>query len=320
MQPRHDPNRSTAHHTWPTTAIVDWCEDNFTVWFLAELVNTLTNLSTIALGAYGLLLCRKHHYSARFYWSFMAMVAVGAGSALFHGTLTYEAQLLDELPMLFGTSAFLYAAAWPERKRPPSWWMATLAVYPTMVTAVYVAGRQEEVFQIGYTLMAAVTMVVAAWGNLKYIRPANESTHAGLVTVEQGGRTLLTRGIASYVGATCIWVAENMYCHSHLIPAKEAVGYPWRVLLEGHGWWHLGTGYGCALIIASMVVVRHNATWKQQQQQQHKQGAPQPRAELVWHWGGLIPEVVVPLTSAVSLHGMAELKHRDVTGVKAKEE
>ena len=35
---------------------------------------------------------------------------VSLGSALFHTTLRYEMQLLDELPMLFGMSQALYCA------------------------------------------------------------------------------------------------------------------------------------------------------------------------------------------------------------------
>jgi len=33
---------------------------------------------------------------------YLSLLVIGAGSTLFHGTLQYEMQLLDELPMIFG--------------------------------------------------------------------------------------------------------------------------------------------------------------------------------------------------------------------------
>ena len=38
----------------------------------------------------------------------MTLVAVGIGSVLFHMTLSYEMQLLDEVPMIYGTAAIGY--------------------------------------------------------------------------------------------------------------------------------------------------------------------------------------------------------------------
>jgi dihydroceramidase len=32
---------------------------------------------------------------------------------------------------------------------------------------------------------------------------------------------------------------------------RHQIGYPWAILLEGHAWWHLGTGYGAYLLIVA---------------------------------------------------------------------
>ena len=32
---------------------------------------------------------------------------------------------------------------------------------------------------------------------------------------------------------------------------REKIGYPWAILLEGHGWWHIGTGWGAYLIVVA---------------------------------------------------------------------
>jgi dihydroceramidase len=32
---------------------------------------------------------------------------------------------------------------------------------------------------------------------------------------------------------------------------RHQIGYPYAILLEGHAWWHLGTGYGAYLLIVA---------------------------------------------------------------------
>uniref|UniRef100_A0A6C0H6K7 Uncharacterized protein n=1 Tax=viral metagenome TaxID=1070528 RepID=A0A6C0H6K7_9ZZZZ len=85
---------------------VDWCEANYTVTkYVAEFWNSCTGLAIVASaiywryssftsnvfsGAFGH--CFKH--------IFWYLLLVGVGTMLFHGTLLYKYQLLDELPML----------------------------------------------------------------------------------------------------------------------------------------------------------------------------------------------------------------------------
>ena len=39
---------------------------------------------------------------------YLSLLLVGIGSWLFHMTLLYEMQLLDEVPMVFGSAAIIY--------------------------------------------------------------------------------------------------------------------------------------------------------------------------------------------------------------------
>ena len=48
------------------------------------------------------------HLYIRFILSHILLLIVGLGSWMFHMTLRYEMQLLDELPMIFGSAAQIY--------------------------------------------------------------------------------------------------------------------------------------------------------------------------------------------------------------------
>lgn len=43
---------------------------------------------------------------------------------------------------------------------------------------------------------------------------------------------------------------DNIFCNQ-LRELRHKIGYPWAILLEGHGWWHIGTGYGAYLIVVA---------------------------------------------------------------------
>ena len=104
-------------HLNPTLALwgpatMDWCEENFqTTRYIAEFWNCTSNCVMVGLALFGV----RGAYRAgvrkpRFYACFFGLLAVGAGSALFHGTLLYLGQLLDEIPMIWASCAMCYAA------------------------------------------------------------------------------------------------------------------------------------------------------------------------------------------------------------------
>lgn len=76
---------------------------------MAEWWNTWSSGAIIGVSVFGLWLCRRHQYEQRFVVCFALLAIVGIGSALFHGTLHWAGQALDELPMVYTSLAFLYA-------------------------------------------------------------------------------------------------------------------------------------------------------------------------------------------------------------------
>jgi hypothetical protein len=98
-------------------ANVNWCEPDYAVHpQIAEFWNTVTSLVMLLLGVFGAAAVRW--CEARVRAEMWSLAAVGAGSALFHGSLLYGLQLLDELPMLWGTLFMIHA--W-SRDLGPSW-------------------------------------------------------------------------------------------------------------------------------------------------------------------------------------------------------
>jgi hypothetical protein len=76
--------------------------------YIAEFYNTISNIPMILLGLFGLYHAFKSRLDYRFNLSFFFLFFIGIGSSLFHATLLYHFQLLDELPMILGSLVFIY--------------------------------------------------------------------------------------------------------------------------------------------------------------------------------------------------------------------
>jgi dihydroceramidase len=95
----------------PRTASVDWCENNYVYsYYIAEFWNTMSSIPLILLGFYGVLHSGRLGFGvfSRHSLCFVSFIVIGIGSALFHGTLLYTGQFLDEVPMIWGSLVCLY--------------------------------------------------------------------------------------------------------------------------------------------------------------------------------------------------------------------
>lgn len=105
----------TMHGYWNTLGYgnsnVDWCEPNYLrSFYIAEFYNTISNLPLITLATIGIInaFSKRELFGYRFVIVYCFLWLVGIGSFMFHMTLLYPFQLLDELPMIFGSLVFLY--------------------------------------------------------------------------------------------------------------------------------------------------------------------------------------------------------------------
>lgn len=67
---------------------------------------------------------------------------------------------------------------------------------------------------------------------------------------------MIAVGLSIFLGGFVVWSLDNAYC-SKLRRWRHEIGLPWGLLLEGHGWWHLMTGYGAYFYIVWGIWLRH---------------------------------------------------------------
>ncbi|KAG6865763.1 hypothetical protein C0991_011960 [Blastosporella zonata] len=93
----------------PVTATLDWCEANYQFsHYIAEMANSFSNLLTIALAVFGALAATAQSLPTRYVAGYVGIGLVGIGSFAFHATLLFQAQLADELPMIYVGSMSLF--------------------------------------------------------------------------------------------------------------------------------------------------------------------------------------------------------------------
>jgi len=83
---------------------VNWCENDYAVTpYIAEFWNTVTSIFILFSALYWYIPNKKLYKNSnqqsavKIFWS---MIVVSIGTCLFHGTLLYKYQLIDEMPML----------------------------------------------------------------------------------------------------------------------------------------------------------------------------------------------------------------------------
>lgn len=207
-------------------ATLDWCEANYAFSpYVAEFWNTITNIPMVIFMLYGGVMCVRFGLEKRFYYAYFALGMVGFGSWCFHGSLRYDMQLLDELPMIYGTVGFLFCLFENERKpRHGAYLPFLLAALCTLFTIAYIYSREPLFHQAVY--VSCVLLVI----RLSY----QEVTRVK----QPQASALLQRAIASIILAALFWLCDNHFC-VQLQATRDIIGFPLEGLLQFHGWWHL---------------------------------------------------------------------------------
>jgi hypothetical protein len=88
---------------------VDWCEENYAVTeYIVEFWNSITFFPILFSAIYWRRsFPRLFVFDKLFHHVFWYLVLVSLGTALFHGTLLYKFQLLDELPMVLVATKYI---------------------------------------------------------------------------------------------------------------------------------------------------------------------------------------------------------------------
>jgi len=245
-------------HGWgPEAATLNWCEeDYYLTTYCAEIINTLTKGMVMYLGWKGLRNCISEGHDRIFLITFLGYLLVGCGSFLFHATLWYSMQLVDELSMIYTTCLMCWATFGyghtPIIQTLLGLFLLTIA---GSITLIY-HHLQDPIFhQNAYGFLTTVVLC-RSW----YLMETRlRSTQSATVTRMW---TMVRYGLSFFLSGFLLWNADNAYC-SQLRLARRAVGMPWGWLLEGHGWWHLLTGWGAYYYIVYGIWLRSCLDGKQ---------------------------------------------------------
>ncbi|KAJ3036812.1 Alkaline ceramidase 3 [Rhizophlyctis rosea] len=229
------PFRGYEGYWGPVTSTLDWCEENYIVtYYLAELWNSISNLCFLIWPLTGMYTCYKMRAEKRFYLSYAALILVGTGSFLFHGTLTYAMQLLDELPMVLMISVGTYCHLQMFHKKPTPYLIPLLTAFTIFICGSYLYLNSPAFFQISFGILVCVQV----WAAMRNVMTLSHTLPQQSKIL---GRLLLT-GVASMLLAFALWCTDQSHC-SHIQEQRNKVGYPFRVVMELHAWWHLLTGF-----------------------------------------------------------------------------
>jgi len=232
----HRPEDPAVGYWGPRTSAVDWCEPNYTYsFYIAEFFNTITSLPAALFALRGLYLTYKYGYDTRFFVINMMVGMVGIGSALFHGTLLYTGQILDELPMVYTSLSLLYAVLEMDStpKRPTYKYLAPiLAGYGALFTCVYLYLPSFFIFfLVGYILAILLLIYQSA---LIYRRP----------TTLFHQRLFILLSVGFYVGGWLgFWIPEVLFCDSIQV-------------LNFHAFWHVTSTLGAFVMVVFLTFQR----------------------------------------------------------------
>jgi dihydroceramidase len=156
-------------------------------------------------------------------------LGVTIGSWLFHMTLWYEYQLMDELPMIYSVCVQYWLIfsthKSEEQSRRIAWQVSVLAFIVTVLYLYY----QEPIFhQAAYAILNIVTL----WKSYAMVEKHIEDAQVRKVL-----HRLQFTGIAVFVTGYLIWNLDIHLCGQWRI-LRRMVGMPYGFFIEGHGWWH----------------------------------------------------------------------------------
>ncbi|KAF9015702.1 ceramidase [Cyathus striatus] len=228
----------------PVTATLDWCEANYQFSpYVAEMANSFSNLFTIGISLYGLLEAMRECLPLRYVLGYIGVALVGLGSFAFHATLLFQAQLADELPMIYVGSMSL----WLSFDHQPGFGlsstrtkllMALLVLFDVLFTWSYHVYRNPVYHQVVFASIVFTTtfrvIYLLKWSDAAPRIP--DEKKSGIAKIFGTGAALFAFGFF-------VWNLDNIFCDT-LIRWKIAIGWPSAFLLEGHSWWHIFTGAG----------------------------------------------------------------------------
>lgn len=222
----------------PPSATIDWCEENYLFTpYIAELINSLTNIGFILLAIHHIYSTFKNKHGLLYIFISLGFASVGIGSFMFHSTLWYEHQLMDELPMVWVT-AIPFGYIWGWNKPEPYhliWNIGTLLI-TSLFTYIYIFIYRNPIFHQVFYAILNFGVIYKTIKTIQLVIPDEK--------VRKNQYKLLIFAFSLFIFGFFIWNLDNLFCQYLINWRHNYLGWPLGFLIEGHGWWHVFTGLG----------------------------------------------------------------------------
>lgn len=218
-----------------------FCEEDFILTpFIAEVINTLTNLTYLVYGSYGIYKNRHKADAFLHAWPYIGIMLVGAGSAIFHATNLYYTQWADDLSMLFATATVMHRVFTFDRpKKDAVVYGLALAAF-LVLFSIYHCLTDEIV---GHAILFGAMILIVGFKTRMTINQRITSP-----VLRSQIRKLVWVGTASFGLGWALWNVDQFGCDT-LTNIKRWIGMPLSFIFELHGWWHIFTGIGAYCFI-----------------------------------------------------------------------
>ncbi|KAF8251487.1 alkaline phytoceramidase, partial [Wilcoxina mikolae CBS 423.85] len=216
----------------PRTSTMNFCEiDYYMTPYIAEFINTISNLLYIYLAGHGMM-----HSAAEdpvVMWSYGLLGVVGMGSFMFHASLKYSTQMVDELSMLYATATVVYALYDIDLRGRSLWLGGVLSsAMLTMTFAHHYRGESSL-----HRLCFGVMIVLVWYKCLSLMKRVTDGRVKGEMT------KLWRFGAFFFFSGYMMWLVDMFRCDD-LRRMRATTGMPAGFVLELHGWWHILTALG----------------------------------------------------------------------------
>lgn len=253
------PAESVRGYWGNVTSTIDWCEENYVVSkYVAEWSNTITNGTFVITALYSTYCAWRSRLELRFILIGIGFALVGVGSWLFHMTLQYHYQLLDELPMIYATCIPTWSILCETQETltkkghssPLSRQFAVglaISVVVTLLSWIYLVFKIPEIHQTVYGFITVSVVVMSGILTHKFVKDpvAKKSLYQ-----------CMSIGIVTFLLGFVSWNLDNVFCSTWIYIRRDILQLPLGILLELHAWWHILTGTGIYYYIVYLQYLR----------------------------------------------------------------
>lgn len=183
------------------SAVHQFCEPKYaSSQYVAEFYNSISSLLYVVVAAYALS-HRELRRDPMMILSAALVALIGLGSAAFHGTMLFEYELCDEVPMLLFITVALCnkmgAHAWLIRPASCVAFATAVVAATSALIYAYIKSGEYELFVAGFTMLVVVdTALALSWRSSQPVTSFARNLSIGCIVLGKTAWEVEVRGCA----------------------------------------------------------------------------------------------------------------------------